>query len=45
MAKFTQTYATDLKYTEWLLIMDYFATYHLGRPGKWEMWQILNAIL
>jgi len=45
MAKFTQTYPTDLKYTEWLLIMDFFATYRLGRPRKWEMWQIINAIL
>jgi len=45
MAKFTQTYPTDLKYTEWLLIMDFFPMHHFGRPRKWEMWQILNAIL
>ena len=45
MAKFTQTYPTDLKYTEWQLIAGYFPTYYLGRPRKWEMWQILNAIL
>jgi putative transposase len=45
MAKFTQTYPTDLKYTEWLLIMDFFPTHKRGRPRKWEMWQILNAIL
>jgi len=45
MTKFTQTYPTDLKYTEWLLLMDFFPTNHLGRPRKWEMWQILNAIL
>jgi putative transposase len=45
MAKFTQTYPTDLKYTEWLLIMDFFPTHRLGRPRKWEIWQILNAIL
>jgi len=45
MAKFTQTYPTDLKYTEWRLLMDYFPTYRLGRPRKWEMWQIINAIL
>jgi putative transposase len=45
MAKFTQTYPTDLKYTEWLLIMDFFPTHRRGRPRKWEMWQILNAIL
>ena len=45
MAKFTQTYPTDLKYTEWLLLMDFFPTNRLGRPRKWEMWQIINAIL
>jgi len=45
MAKFTQTYPTDLKYTEWLLIMDFFPTHRRGRPRKWEMWQILNALL
>ena len=45
MAKFTQTYPTDLKYTEWLLIIDFFPTHRRGRPRKWEMWQILNAIL
>lgn len=45
MAKFTQTYPTDLKYTEWLLIMDFFPTHKRGRPRKWELWQILNAIL
>ena len=44
MVKPTQTYSTDLKYTEWQLISDYFPTYHLGRPRKWEMWEILNAI-
>src|SRR6476659_4734390 len=45
MAKFTETYPTDLKYTEWQLISDYFPRYRLGRPRKWEVWQILNAIL
>jgi transposase len=45
MTKFTQTYPTDLKYTEGLLIMDFFPTHRLGRPRKWQMWQILNAIL
>jgi putative transposase len=44
MTKFTQTYPTDLKYTEWILILDFFPTNHLGRPRKWEMWQIINAI-
>jgi putative transposase len=45
MAKFTQTYPTDLKYTEWKLIVGFFPTYKRGRPRKWEMWRILNAIL
>jgi putative transposase len=45
MAKFTQTYPTDLKYTEWILIEEYFPPNHLGRPRKWEMWQIINAFL
>ncbi len=44
MAKFTQTYPTDLKYTEWQQIMEFFPSYKRGRPRKWEMWQILNAI-
>ncbi len=45
MAKFTQTYPTDLKYTEWQQIMEFFPSYKRGRPRKWEMWQILNAIV
>ena len=45
MTKFNQTYSTDLKYTEWQQIADYFPTDHLGRPRKWARWQILNAIL
>ncbi len=45
MAKFTQTYPTDLKYTEWQLIADYFPRHRLGRPRKREMWQLLNAVL
>ena len=45
MTKFTQTYPTDLKYTEWMLIVEDFPTNHLGRPRKWELWQIVNAIL
>ena len=45
MTKFTQTYPTDLKYTEWMLIADFFPDNHLGRPRKWAMWQIMNAIL
>ena len=45
MAKFTQTYPTDLKYTEWLLILEFFPHYKMGRPRKWEYWRIINAIL
>jgi putative transposase len=45
MTKFTQTYPTDLKYTEWMLIVAYFPPCKMGRPRKWKMWQIINAIL
>ena len=45
MTKFNQTYPTDLKYTEWQLIEPFFPVHHLGRPRKWELWQIVNAIL
>jgi putative transposase len=44
MTKFAQTYPTDLKYTEWELIEDFFPTHHMGRPRKLP-WQIINAIL
>src|SRR6266852_8571611 len=44
MTKFTQTYPTDLKYSEWLLIEQFFPASKRGRPRKWEMWQIVNAI-
>ena len=45
MTKFNQTYPTDLKYTEWLLISEYFPHSKMGRPLKWERWQIIDAIL
>ena len=45
MAKFTQTYPTDLKYSEWQRLAQFFPTYSRGRPRKWELWQIVNAIL
>jgi len=45
MTKFSQTYPTDLKYTEWMLIVDFFPSNRMGRPRKWELWQIINAIL
>jgi putative transposase len=44
MTKFTQTYPTDLKYTEWQQIEQYFPPCKRGRPRKWEMWLIINAI-
>jgi putative transposase len=45
MATFTQTYPTDLKYTEWQLISGFFPRATFGRPQKWEKWQIINGIL
>jgi len=45
MTKFTETYPTDLKYTEWQEIMEFFPVHPMGRPGTWDYWQILNAIL
>jgi len=45
MATFTQTYPTDLKYTEWQVISEFFPSATFGRPLKWEKWQIIDAIL
>jgi putative transposase len=45
MTKFAQTYPTDLKYNEWMLISEFFLPSNLGHPRKWERWQIINAIL
>ncbi len=45
MTKFTQTYPTDLKYSEWELIAEFFPAGPRGRPRQWAMWQIVNAIL
>jgi len=45
MIKFNQTYPTDLKYTEWQQIAEFFPTFQMGRPPKWEKWQVINAIL
>jgi putative transposase len=45
MARFTQTYPTDLQYSEWLLITQFFPTPTRGRPRKWDLWLIINAIL
>ncbi len=45
MTKFKQTYPTDLKYSEWRRIQEFFPVYQRGRPCKWARWQIINAIL
>ena len=45
MTKFTTTYPTDLQYSEWLLLEQFFPAATRGRPRKWAMWQIINAIL
>ena len=45
MTRFTQTYPTDLQYNEWLLIAQFFPAPKRGRPRKWELWLIINAIL
>lgn len=44
MIEFTRTYPTDLKYSEWMLIEEYFVPNRRGRPRKWSMWRIVNAI-
>jgi putative transposase len=41
-----QVYPTDLTMTEWTQLLSFFPpTPRRGRPRKWELWQILNAIL
>jgi putative transposase len=45
MIEFTKTYPTDLKYSEWMLIAGFFVPNKRGRPRKWPMWRIVNAIL
>ena len=44
MIEFTKTYPTDLKYSEWVLMAGLFVANQRGRPRKWAMWQIVNAI-
>ena len=44
MSEFTRTYPTDLKYSEWQLIMEFFPEHKMGRPRTWADWQIINAI-
>jgi len=45
MATFTQSYPTDLKYTEWQLISEFFPSATFGRPQKWKKWQMITGIL
>lgn len=45
MTEFRQIYPTDLKYTEWMLIAEFFPANKLGRPHTWEIRKIINAIL
>jgi putative transposase len=46
MSTLTQTDPTDLTTKEWTQLLSFFPpASHRGRPRKWELWQILNAIL
>jgi len=45
MITLTQTYPTDLTSAEGEQVVDFFAVSRRGRPRKWAMWQILNALL
>ena len=45
MVTFTQTYPTDLNYTEWQHLTEFFPPQRRGRPRQWENWLIINAIL
>lgn len=45
MTKSSQTYPTDLKYSEWLLIQEFFPVFKRGRPCKWTRQQVMNGIL
>src|SRR6201988_2646870 len=46
MITLTQTYPTDVTTTEWKQLVDFFPQASLrGRPRKWALWLILNAIL
>ncbi|MBM4255513.1 MAG: transposase, partial [Deltaproteobacteria bacterium] len=41
-----RVYPTDLTMTEWTQLKSFFSpASRRGRPRKWELWQILNAIL
>lgn len=39
MCEFTQTYPTDLKYTERQEISEFFSSSDTGHPPKWERWR------
>ena len=45
MTKSRQTYPTDLNCTERELLAQFFPSHKRGRPRKWEIWVIVNAIL
>jgi putative transposase len=46
MSTLTQTYPTDLTAKEWERLTSFFPPASgRGRPRKWTLWQILNAIL
>jgi putative transposase len=45
MEEFSQTYPTDLEYSEWQRIAGYVAPKRRGRPPSWARWKIINAIL
>lgn len=45
MIEVTQTYPTDLEYSEWQCIAGHFRAKQRGRPPKWPKWLIINAIL
>jgi putative transposase len=45
MISFTQTYPTDLSESEWKQLAEFFPPAQRGRPRKWPLWLILNAIL
>ncbi len=45
MTKSRQTYPTDLNCTERELVAQFFPSHKRGRPRKWELWTIVNAVL
>jgi len=45
MNTFTQTYPTDLRWSEWEQLAEFFPSARRGRPRKWATWLMINAIL